>query len=176
MNQYMFGNPYMNPMINRDQYTYPYNLPTALELIKEAVAGEQEDEMFYDYLISIAPSAEDKNIIRGIRDDERKHFTLFKQIYYELTGKMITTSNGEEFEKPKSYCDGLKNALKGELNAVVKYRKILFALQNRRHINMLTEIITDELRHANLYNYLFSKNECYEEEMIVKKDLEQYES
>jgi rubrerythrin len=149
-------------MMPQDIYTYPYNLPMALQLIREAVSGEREDEMFYNYLVTIAPE-EDKSIIRGIRDDELKHFRLFKNIYYELTGQMLPPPPEGEFTKPASYCAGLKKAMLGELAAVEKYRKILFALQDRRQINMLTEIITDELRHGNLYNLLYSKNECYKE-------------
>lgn len=58
---YMMQNPYMLPqtMPNttvEDPYSYPQNIPNALQLIRNAVAGEREDEMFYDYLISVAPS------------------------------------------------------------------------------------------------------------------------
>lgn len=44
------------------------------------------------------------------------------------------------------------------------------AMQDRRHINMLAEIITDELRHGNLYNFLYSKNKCYEEGVTKKEN------
>jgi rubrerythrin len=146
----------------QDEYSYPQNLPEALQLIRDAVSGEREDELFYDYLISVAPSEDDKEIIRGIRDNERKHFRLFRQMYCELTGQMPPEPAMEpEFEKPASYCDGLRKALFGELGAVQRYRRILFALQDRRLINMITEIITDELRHASLYNYLITKNRCF---------------
>lgn len=139
-----------------DPYTYPGNLPGAIKLIQNAISGEREDELFYDYLISVAPNQEAKNIITGIRNDERKHNAMFRKIYTQLTGKPVPPMSEEPFEKPKSYCDGIKKALMGELNAVVNYRKILFAMQKRVHINMLTEIITDELRHAALYNYLYA--------------------
>jgi hypothetical protein len=43
---------------------------------------------------------------------------------------------------------------------VRKYRRILYALQDRVHINILTGIITDEIRHGILYSYLYSKNGC----------------
>jgi hypothetical protein len=43
---------------------------------------------------------------------------------------------------------------------VEKYRKILFVLTDRNQINKMVEIITDELRHGILYNYLYSKNKC----------------
>lgn len=157
-----FQNPYGMPA---DPYIYPQNLPMALALIRDALSGETKDKLFYSYLIGIAPSQEDKNIIAGIRDDEIKHYDLFRRIYFELVGQVLPKSKNEEFKKPETYCQGLKQALLGELAAVERYRKILFAMQERKHINILTEIITDELRHGNLYNLLYSKNECYEEEL-----------
>jgi rubrerythrin len=142
-------------MRQADPFTYPQNYPEALQIIEKAVTGEREDEIFYDYLIKIAPSQEATSIIQGIRDDERKHNKMFRKIYIELTGHMLQEIKQEEAIKPEVYCDGIKKALLGELGAVQKYRKVLFALQDRVHLNMLTEIITDELRHANLYNLLF---------------------
>lgn len=150
----------MLDMTANNHYTYPQNVPGALQLIREAVRGETEDRMFYEYLISVAPTEEEKNIIRGIRDDEIKHFGLFRQIYCELTGQMLPPPEEAVFEKPASYCEGLKRAIQGEQNAVIRYRKILFALQDRVQINKLTEIITDEIRHGSLYNYLYAKNGC----------------
>lgn len=151
----MYRNEMQMPM-TADPYTYPGNLPGAIKLIQNAIAGEREDELFYDYLIKVAPNQEAKNIIMGIRNDERKHNAMFRKMYPQLAGKPVPTMNEEPFEKPKSYCDGIKKALMGELNAVRNYRMILFAMQNRVHINMITEIITDELRHASLYNYLYT--------------------
>lgn len=147
-------------MADMQQYIYPANLPQALQLITGAVAGEQEDRLFYEYLISTAPSEEDKEIIRGIRDNEIHHFTLFRQMYYQLTGQMLPQPKETPFAKPASYCAGIRKALLGEESAVTRYRKILFAMQNRVHINMLVEIITDELRHGTLYSYLYAKNGC----------------
>lgn len=161
----MMQNQYTAPqsipgMVVQDPYTYPQNVPMALQLIREAVSGENEDRQFYEYLISVAPTEEEKNIIRGIRDDEISHFDLFRQIYFELTGSMLPPPPQKEFEKPASYCEGIKRALQGEQSVVPKYRKILFALQDRTQINKLTAIITDELRHGSLYNYLYAKNKC----------------
>lgn len=147
-----------------DPYSYPGNLPMAIQLIAEAIASEREDELFYDYLLKNAPSEEDKSIITSIRDDERKHFGLFRQIYSELTCRMPPTPQEPEITLPASYCEGVKKALFGELSAIEKYRRILYALQDRVQINKLIEIITDEIKHASKWNYLYTKNECFEEE------------
>jgi len=150
-----------NPAIaDLTPYKYPENLQTALQYIREAVEGESEDRQFYEYLISVAPNEADKNIIRSIRDDEIRHFSLFRQVYYMLTGKILPQPKEVKFTKPASYCEGLKRALNGEQAAVKKYRGIYFALQDRTLMNVLFEIITDELRHGILYNYLYSRNGC----------------
>ncbi|NJD03144.1 MAG: ferritin-like domain-containing protein [Ruminiclostridium sp.] len=164
-NQYMmtpdfYERPQMPMSTGLEPYTYHHNLSDALKSIQEAVTGEAEDRKFYQYLIDNAPSNEDKEIITGIRDDEIKHFSLFRQVYYQLTGQMLPQTQDVTFQKPASYCAGIKKALLGEQNAVRKYRRILFALQDRVQINILTEIITDEIRHGSLYNYLFTKNGC----------------
>lgn len=152
--------PYMSPSISTDpnQMMAYDNLQAAIKLIKNAILGEREDELFYDYLISEAPSEEDKKIIESIRDDERKHNRMFRELYYELTGRMPPQAAEPEFTKPESYLAGLQQALFGELGAVERYRRILFALTKRKDINMLTEIISDELKHASKYNFLYTKN------------------
>lgn len=154
----MLNNP--RQMAGLEEYTYPQNVPGALKLIQEAIAGETEDRMFYQYLIENTPSEADKEIITGIRDDEIRHFSLFRQVYFQLTGQMLAPPQNVTFQKPESYCEGVKRALKGEQNAVRKYRRILYALQDRVQINILTGIITDEIRHGILYSYLYSKNGC----------------
>ena len=126
--------------------------------MKTAVQGERKDEMFYDYLISQAPTSEEKEIISSIRDDERKHNRLFRSIYEELTGTKISEGQEEDFEKPTSYLDGIKKALFGELKAVENYRIIRRNLPNQRDKEILFDIITDELKHAAKYNYLFTLN------------------
>ncbi|MFC6229447.1 ferritin-like domain-containing protein [Paenibacillus allorhizosphaerae] len=130
------------------------SLQEALALIKQSVQGEREDELFYDYLISIAPTQEEKKIIESIRDDERKHNNMFRTIYQNLTGQTITALESTSFEKPASYIDGVKKALFGELAAVEKYRDIRAGLPNRYYRDMVFEIITDEIKHATKYNYI----------------------
>ena len=132
--------------------------PNALQLMEEAIQSEKEDEMFYEYLLSVAPSEKQRNIIADIRDDERKHNKMFREIYYQMTGKDIPPTHETSFKKPKSYLDGIEQALYGELGAVEKYRQILFGLSFLPYRNMLTEIYTDELKHASKWNFLYTLN------------------
>lgn len=142
-------------------YNYPHNLNLALDLIQEAISGENEDRLFYTQLLGVAPANEDRDIISAIRNDEMKHFELFRKLYYEHTGQILPPPAPYENGMQMTYCEGLKKALLRELSAVEKYRKILFAMQDRRHINILTEILTDEIKHADLYGLLLHINTCY---------------
>lgn len=164
----MYYYPYFDYRENQSEmitdlskYTYPKNYQNALNLMKSALGSEKHDELFYNYLVSISPNEMDKEIIGSIRDDEIKHNKMFRTIYYQLTGTVLPYGEEEAFNTPPSFCQGLIDALKGELGAVQKYRQILFGLENRVHINMLTEIITDELRHSGFYNLLITRNRCF---------------
>ena len=53
-----------------------------------------------------------------------------------------------------SYKENLEKALFGELDAVVRYRKILGTMPSGNSYTLLMSIMTDELRHASKYNYL----------------------
>ncbi|MFX3674606.1 MAG: ferritin-like domain-containing protein [Paenisporosarcina sp.] len=134
----------------------PQTLQKSLTLIAEAVQGEREDRLFYDYLISVAPTQEDKDIIESIRDDEIKHNSMFKMIYKDFTGKEVMNGNGE-IKKPNSYVEGIQQALFVELRAVEKYREILKGLPDGFYRDAVFDILTDELKHATKYNYLFTK-------------------
>jgi len=144
----------------RNQYLMydPDLLKKSLEGIKAAVQGEKEDELFYDYLISVAPTSDEKNIITSIRDDERYHNKTFKQIYNNITGIDVLVTGDEKFVKPASYLEGIKKALFGELGAVERYREIRRGLPSTMYRDVLFNIITDEIKHSAKYNYLFTLN------------------
>ncbi|QUI25799.1 ferritin-like domain-containing protein [Vallitalea pronyensis] len=141
----------------RDDYMEEFN--EVLGMIRDSIESEKEDEMFYDYLISIAPTEDEKQIIGSIRNDEKKHNMYFRQIYEDLTGETIEPIDNITFEEPASYVDGIKTALFDELRAVEKYRPIRELMPNRYYRDVLFEIITDELKHAAKYNYLFALNQ-----------------
>ncbi|HEY2492139.1 MAG TPA: ferritin-like domain-containing protein [Paenibacillus sp.] len=130
----------------------------ALDLMKEAVQGERNDELFYDELIRLAPNSEQATIIASIRDDERGHNHMFRGMFKEITGQEITGISNEKYQRVESYVAGLQLALQGELSAVEKYRKIWFGLPVGIYRDTVFGIILDELKHAAKYNYLLTLN------------------
>lgn len=132
------------------------SLSQAIKLIYQSVAGEKEDEMFYQVLIEQAPTSHEKEVIHGIQNDEKKHNQLLRQIYNELTGEMVNHNMPMTYDFPsKDYHTNLQQALFGELAAVKKYRKIMATLTGNNY-TLLMAIMSDELRHASMYNYLLN--------------------
>lgn len=130
-------------------------LNQAIELIKQSVGDEKEDELFYSNLIKQAPTEKEKEIIRSIRDDEIKHNQILRELYYNFTGQVIPASTSiENVDSKLTYKEQLEKALFGELNAVVRYRRIMGTMPSGNSYTLLMSIMTDELRHANKYNFL----------------------
>ncbi len=138
----------------------PDKLERSLCLILEALGDETSDRMFYNCLLEIAPDCEQRDIIKSIRDDEIKHFKMFRMIYREITCEPPVAKQKQDFEMPDNYCAAIQQAIFGELGAVETYRKIMFGLCSQRHRDMLFEIISDELKHSVKWNFLYSKNRC----------------
>ena len=133
-------------------------LNQAIELIRQSVGNEKEDELFYDTLIKQAPTEDEKEIIRSIRDDEKKHNKILRDLYYSFTGQMIPQNMiSPSGENKSSYKENLEKALFGELEAVKKYRRIMGTMPSGNSYILLMSIMTDELRHASKYNYLIHK-------------------
>ncbi|WP_242850636.1 ferritin-like domain-containing protein [Clostridium lundense] len=135
-------------------------LNKALCLIKDAVQGEKNDELEYDYLICLAPTKEEKEIIKSIRNDERNHNKWYKEIYKCYTGEIIKDSDKEKFDRPRNYIEGIKKAFFGELSAMERYRIIRAGLPNRCQRDIVFQILSDEIKHAIKYNYILTMNLC----------------
>ncbi|MEG2310897.1 MAG: hypothetical protein RSB76_02800 [Clostridia bacterium] len=158
--------PYNSMFLNNTyrKYTNPYyneeliTLNQAIELIKMSIENEKEDQIFYDSLIKLASTDKEKSIISSIRNDETKHNQILKNIYFDFTSMMFEPQENVENENiSQSYSELLEKALFGETDAIAKYRKIMSAMQDEKNYALIMAIMTDEIRHANKYNYLIAK-------------------
>ncbi len=158
-NPYFYGFGSRSSRENETTNLYKEELITlneAIELIKESIGDEKEDEMFYTNLINQAPTENEKNIIMSIRDDEKKHNQILRTLYYNFTGQFAPedTTSSTNNNNNLGYKEQLEKALFGELDAVVKYRRILGTMPGGDSYTLIMSIMTDEIRHANKYNYL----------------------
>ena len=84
-------------------------------------------------------------------------------MYYNFTGHVIPADvSVANLDLKSSYKENLEKALFGELNAVVRYRRIMGTMPSGNSHTLIMSIMTDELRHASKYNYLIQnlKQQC----------------
>ncbi|MGO0885150.1 hypothetical protein ACTPDI_20465 [Clostridioides difficile] len=144
-------------------YPNPLQLQNSIDLIRDSIESEKRDSQYYQWLIDNIPKNDlsdrqfekIKTTIEGIRDDELRHNMMFRQIYHQLTGQKVMPVE-EEFKPPVNFRIGIEDAINGELNAVKKYREIMSGLPNDYYRDKIFSILSDELRHASLYNYIYT--------------------
>lgn len=144
-------------------YPNPIQLQNSINLIGKSIESEKKDSMFYQWLIDNIPAdslsskqvEEIRKIIESIRDDELGHNKTYKKMYYQLTGMKITPEE-EQFIIPNSFKEGISTAMMGELNAVKTYREIMNGLPSLYYRDQVFNILSDELRHSSLYNYIYT--------------------
>jgi len=105
---------------------------------------------------------DEKEIVMLIKEDEKKHDEILRFIYSNLTGETIPmnmdnnpnmNSSNEELDYKKE----IEQNFMDKVNAIAKYRKIMGAMPNSKMHTLFMSILTDEIRHSALYNYLIHK-------------------
>lgn len=147
---------YYSPNIN--SYNRAMNMPkedNVLELIKEAMKDERHDRIKYKNMMDMAKSEKIRKQIEFAYNDEGKHYKMFQQIYFMLTGKAIDIP-APKVEEYSKLIDAVETSINGELEAVELYRKIQSLLPNMQLRDMLFEILTDEQEHAARFIYIYS--------------------
>lgn len=155
-----YGYYYGYPRCNRNNTVVDdelISLDKAVDGILNSIKNEKEDEVFYTNLIEMAPDYA-KDIISSIRDDETRHNEILRFVYSNITGEVAKNSDENVQMQEMTYAEGLEKAFFDEIASVKKYRRIMGAMPNTKLHTLLMSIMTDELRHASLYNYLIHKN------------------
>lgn len=155
-----YGYYYGYPRCNRNNTVVDdelISLDKAVEGLLNSIKNEKEDEFFYTNLIEMAPDYA-KDTISSIRDDETRHNEILRFVYSNITGEVAKNSDENVQIQEMTYAEGLEKAFFDEIAAVKKYRRIMGSMPNTKLHTLLMSIMTDELRHASLYNYLIHKN------------------
>jgi len=146
----------------RQTYPSTAQFKEAVNLINRSIGNEQADAMFYAWLIQNIPRDLEEGqrvdigqTIQGIANDEKLHNEILRSMYRQLTDTEAQISD-ETFQTPNSFEEGIVQALKGEVEAVRTYRKIMAGMPDNSYRDQVFSILTDELRHGILYNYIYT--------------------
>ena len=128
------------------------------ELLKDAINSEAMTVEYYQQLASDVSDIDDRERLRQMSLDEKKHYNMLMEMYKAMAGKDFEEGDKKEVPKGENVLSRIAASIDKELENVEAYRPILFALEDPMFKNYLQEIITDEQNHAARLNYMYSKN------------------
>ncbi len=126
------------------------------DIILLSMKNEAKDRAFYEKLLPVLKD-EDKNIIKSIILDETKHYKLLSHIYRLLNNKSAEIETVERAETSGNILKDLSEALLDEAEAVKLYRELMSSSVTEEIKDLFFEIMTDEMMHSTLLNYLYTK-------------------
>lgn len=139
-----------------DQYRELNRLDTLNNMIVEAMKAERHDRVKYQRLMEMTNDPFVKKQIDFAYEDEIKHYKIFQQIYYQLTGKTMDIPLPTDIEKYNTLLTAVQSSIEGENEAVDLYRQIYALMTNKQMRDKIFEIITDEQEHFGRFIYLYA--------------------
>ncbi|WP_227762705.1 ferritin-like domain-containing protein [Zhaonella formicivorans] len=133
--------------------------------LERGLHGEAEAIAFYTSLLRMAPDDLARRNIRHALEDERKHYRQFSELYRQLTGMSPEVPIPPPAVIP-DYRKGLIEAFEDELEAAELYRGMYLNALTRAVRDLMFEIMTDEMEHADRFALLYA---------ATKEDLEEEE-
>jgi len=119
----------------------------AKAMLREAMKDELRAARRYRYLAELAQCESDKEMLIGIRMDEKRHFRLLQEIYRDLTCECYPAPR-VTVKRPKNICRGLKKAICAEMDDVSFYEQLAQCLTEMQHKEIVLSILNDEREHA----------------------------
>ena len=139
--------PYIKPCKQYQAAEAPKPDEIFLDLLKEAMTDEATDMRYYEKLSWLVPDAGDREIIRHVQADEKKHLKALTDIYQTLTGEVPIVTAREVKMEHDLRTEYEKRVLE-ELDGMEFYRKLYLSHKNTEFRDLFFEILTDELGHA----------------------------
>lgn len=141
---------------NYGPYREMYRVNSLNDLLIKAMKAERHDRVKYERMMESTKNEAVKQQIKFAYDDEIKHYKMFNQMYFQLTGKKLDIPIPTNIEKYNSLMEAVKSSIEGESEAVDLYREIYALMSNKQMRDKVFEIITDEQEHFGRFIYLYS--------------------
>lgn len=137
-----------------DLLHYPQTVDETLAIIQQALFDKVNGIKYLTKLFSMTLNEEEQSIIKSIISNDQKHLEYLCSIYQLLSSHDPLIETNETILWV-DFFDAIKELILLKSTAIEFERRILFMMKDHKHIERLTELITDELRHSTLLNLLF---------------------
>lgn len=128
----------------------------AVMLISQALLVQKRSVRTYEIIASAAPTIGERELLLGIRREERRHYYLLEGIYEEQTGQAYMAQR-PSLSLPRQYSDMLKTALCDKLAAIDFYENLQEQIACQKDQMLVALIISDQKEHARILAALYDQ-------------------
>jgi len=125
-------------------------------MLLRVVQDKQLTIAYYDLLYGLTSDHQDIEIIDDIRFDEVNHLSMFTNLFTDLYGEKPDLPV-PEISQISSFIDGIKKSIKKELDSYSFYNDVYFTDTNIMVRDVFARALTDEIRHAAKYNFIYTQ-------------------
>lgn len=133
-------------------------VPNVVQALEKAMLGEAGAIKFYCNLAAMAPDQEQRDLILGIREDEKKHLNNFQATYCAFTGHVFQYPEPNP-APPATYVQGLQKSFEDEQEAYEFYKNVYNAYPYPMVKHSFMDAFLDEAEHARWFLNLLIRNE-----------------
>jgi rubrerythrin len=141
---------------NFAQYREINRVESLNNLMLKAMQAERHDAVKYQRMMEMTNNPMVKAQIKFAHDDELKHYEMFRQMYYQMTGRAVDIPLPANVERYNTLIEAVQSSIEGENEAVDLYREISALMTNKQMRDTIYEIITDEQEHFGRFIYLYA--------------------
>ncbi len=127
-----------------------------LDMIAAAMLAQRKSFRAYEIIVNAAPNQRDKELLRTIRREERRHYYFLEGIYEDLTGEQAKPQR-VAISLPKFYPDMLKTAICDKLEVIDHLEMIVQVMNCVRQKELMSIIISDQKEHARILASIYGR-------------------
>ena len=128
----------------------------AAKLVSRALQVQKRSVKAYEIIAAAAPGSKERELLLGVRREERRHYYLLEGIYEDMTGEPFAPARSA-LSLPRQYHDMLKTALCDKLAAIDFYEDLQEKLSCLKNQMLLELIVSDQKEHARLLAALYDQ-------------------
>ena len=125
-------------------------------LVSQALQVQKRSVRAYEIIAASAPNVGARDLLLGIRREERRHYYLLEVIYEEQTGQAYMVQR-PSLSLPRQYSDMLKTALCDKLAAIDFYENLREQIACQKNQMLVEWIISEQKEHARILAALYDQ-------------------
>lgn len=127
-----------------------------LQMIYTAMQAQRRSVRVYELMAAAAGDARDKEMLRTIRREERRHYYFLEGMYEDLTGEAAPPQK-VAISMPKNFLDMLKTAICDKLEVIDHLEQVKVKTHCARHQELMMLIISDQKEHARILGAIYGR-------------------